>query len=497
MRRNTCSSAAVIAFVSLLVWVPSASAGGIWEGYIDGIEFGNDYNHSILSDDWLVSSHWEYDLGAPKNGYWYINEPRDYEAATTYQGQSDIVSHTGPESCRAQAEQHYKGEGSGTMSFSSVLDGENRPDATYEVIFSDGYGLMEKYEDCEHTTESSSSLADTLGFPGLNGVGWWPKGTEDLNSAKELKGVSNTCATPDLPGICSQTIFEFHLNCVEDPEDLNANCVRDSAESGADPCESGQHGYASHKWSARVQLPAIPDAHLFHFSVSLPYCYNGSRARVRGPGAVGTVDYGFGTGLLEALGFETVYDYAKEHVYASDFGTAELTGSFAITFEWLTLIDRLGVKKLVKQRIQNYLEHEIRRSILKFGYGKRYRRKVARWLAVSEKKILDEAKRRLGGVKPGFLRDWLEVKVLKKLEGYIDDWRGLVDPILSSRRAAHHAGRGLAGRAVKLFFKVLDPKSTFPVWNPLVKVSVSPDGQLSATEEDDYKHPALTVSEDE
>jgi hypothetical protein len=234
MRRIHTAAALTAASVSvsLLVCPSLAGAGGIWEGSISGVESGSAHVDigGTPGDDRSASADWDYQLGEPLNGYWYLNAPKDYEAATTYTGHTDLTVDSGPSACRAHNEQHYSGAGQGRMQFSSVLDAEARPGATYEITFTDSYGLSEHYTDCEHDTEGSGPTSmDVLGFPGLNGVGWWPKGTEDLDTARDLEGSSHVCYS-SLPTICSSTTFTLHLKCVAEPEDANADCVRDSSQ---------------------------------------------------------------------------------------------------------------------------------------------------------------------------------------------------------------------------------------------------------------------------
>lgn len=253
------------------------------------------------------------------------------------------------------------------------------------------------------------------------------------------------------------------------------------------------HGFASRKWSARVPLPALPDAHLFDFQVSLPYCYDGKKvARFNGPSAFGSVDYGFDTGLLEALGFETIYDPSKESVYASDFGTAELTGQFAITFAWSTLIDKVGVKKLLKDQAEKLLERELLKLIPKYGLGKSLRRQMAEKMSSIERQVLDRMKDKLEKIKPGFLRNLIEPRVLDKMEGFMDEWRGKAAPLFNSRGSASK----LAEKAIGKLFSLIDPRSTFPVWTPVVKAAVTPGGEVSAADDDDFKNPALKIAGD-
>lgn len=491
---RAAAATALLCLFALAV-APSAQAGGVWNGWILGNEFGSYQVGPDPGEDWSASAAWSYQLGAPTGGYWYLDEPREYTAETTLSGHSDITVESGAPGCRGVSEQHYTGSGKGTMGLDFHLDGEEKPGATYEVVFSSNEHLEQHYADCTGTNESSESLEGVLGFPGVNGVGWWPKGFEDLGSAKTLKGVTNVCHTPLLT-ICSQTQFEFELECVAEPEDSNANCVRDSAESGPDPCVDGQHGYATHNWSARVPLAGLPDAHFFDFRVNVPYCYNGQRARVNGPAAFGSVDYGLDTGLLEALGFETVYDPSKESVYASDFGTAELTGSFAITVSWATLIDRVGIKKLIKEKVEREIEDDLTRAISRVDVG-RLRSGVLRKLSSAERKILDLTRRKFDRVKPAAVRNLLEGKVLPKLESVLSKWRRKAADELTAKRMGKRSASVISKQLVNRFFRLLDPRTTFAVWTPIVKVSVSPKGDASFDEEDDFKNPLLRIAQTE
>ncbi|MGH2975438.1 MAG: hypothetical protein ACRDLL_11310 [Solirubrobacterales bacterium] len=291
------------------------------------------------------------------------------------------------------------------------------------------------------------------------------------------------------PKECEEAGLGPHCEYVE--EDNGEEPKEEAPEEK--PCEKSHHGFVHHKWSARAALVGLPDPHLFDFNVSIPYCYNGKTAKVNGPSAVGTVNYGFATGVLEVLGFETIYDPAKEVVYASDFGTAEMTGEFGMTFAWMTLLDKVGIKKFLKDKAEAYLAKELEQSIPKYGYGNGLRRHMALEMSKLKGQIMDTLEKRLDKIKPSPLRKWLEPKVLSKMEGFLDKWRKQGTALFSSRNLK----KSVASKVVGTLFKIIDPRSTFPMWRPVVSASVTTSGAASVQGSDDYKNPWLVTTQTE
>jgi hypothetical protein len=231
--RGRLALAVVAALTLSLIAAASALAGGVWDGTVRGTYKGsghNDTGHTSYSAD--VS--WTFTLGEPTTNYWYVGERWEYEAHA-----------------RVSASHYYREVDDGTTCTEETRASATDLPAKVQILlggpfFQGADRAYTIYPSAPMITYSvtRSGCADNTGgsFEGSTRTfGANPEGSEDLNTARQLTASSQQCDGGFSPpnSLCEDVLAQLKLRCVAEPEDQNANCIRDSNER--DPTCTGRY----------------------------------------------------------------------------------------------------------------------------------------------------------------------------------------------------------------------------------------------------------------
>ena len=267
-------------------------------------------------------------------------------------------------------------------------------------------------------------------------------------------------------------------------------------------------GLLTPEYDARIELAFAPDEHLFRFSPTVAYCWDGSVSEIRSAFVLGDLD----TGVFDALeiagqllGFTLEYNLGAEQVTIHvPNNSADIHGEFGIAFNITKLFDKLGLKSKVEGYVSKQLGKSLAKLIENKGYNTEFKNKIADFAAFTSEKIRREVVKVLdsfGNKVPGILKPLakdLKTFVLKKVDAKLDSWRTQVNATLSAGAFAGWTADQIGEALVSSVIDELEEAVTlhFPLWDIDYQVAISPSGQITQTlDPSDYKWALLTIAE--
>jgi hypothetical protein len=357
----------------------------------------------------------------------------------------------------------------------TAADGDTTPCATHPA-FDTGYGAFSL------PIGGSPWGTDTSGYAHITGGG----ASGIITTSWDLS------RTADLDG--------DHISDSTDP------CPLDPQNACGDACSSvGAQRLLFHPfYVAKVDVFRAPDVDLFHYQPSATACWNGTKADWQDQGAsvYGDTDGGLDEILLNQLGFDLVHDPTKDFAdTAGDSPTAEFSAEFYLAFHPLTLIDKLGVKKRIEDKVTPAIAGRLLTVISKYGVGNvKFSSAVQAEASRLTQELRDAAlqvpsKLKSVGV-PDSLADSLGDWVKGKVKDFNQDFTNNVNAMVSDPAFLALNSQQMAEALVAKFFQLLDPAWKLLAWRPDYKFTVSPSGNISFdTGPDHYINPLLIVEQ--
>ena len=246
-----------------------------------------------------------------------------------------------------------------------------------------------------------------------------------------------------------------------------------------------------------VYSASINGSHLFDFSPNIWYCWNGVNAAITQASTYGDVDSGVLLGILDALGFDAIYNGADEYV---DFqgNRATFVGDFEITYDLVSFFDKVGIKGKLEDYAQKKVAGKLGKIIAKYGYTDAFEAELQKSLLSTT----DEASAIIRGSLKDVVRglpDWLasdiEALVMKEVDAVFESWNTKVEAAVSSGEFVGWTAEQITAWFLGTLFEQLTELTTlhYSVWSPAITVTVGPDGQLSATTEGSWANPFLSI----
>ncbi len=242
---------------------------------------------------------------------------------------------------------------------------------------------------------------------------------------------------------------------------------------------------------------SINGSHLFDFFPTISYCWDGVNAAVTKSWTYGFVDSGVLLGTLDALGFVATYNPIEERAQFEG-NVATFIGSFEIAYNLTGLVDKLGLKEKLEKFAAQKLGRKLARTIAKDGYSGEFQARLQEFIvfttAEANSEIEGALKQVLRGLPDSLARE-IETLVLKEVEPILAGWRDKVQASLSSGEFVGWTAEEVSGHVMTTLFEQLAELTTvhFQVWGPIIKITVRPDGELSATVDESFVNPFLSV----
>jgi hypothetical protein len=341
---------------------------------------------------------------------------------------------------------------------------------------------------------------------------------------------------------CSDGVDNDGDGYIDFPDDPGCSGVHDSSELGTNQCDNGKDDDGDGKvdWPADTDCPSIrgttehatcrsanrgsekdifdarvasfgPDAHLFKFQTFATFCYTGLDSptlltQVLSVGApFGSIDYGVDTYALELLGFGLDYDPTGEEAIKSGNTATFSGGEFVMTFDWLSLVGRFGLDGLVKDVVKGGLESAVKKIV----HHRHFRRSKLEQVLISAAQRVtnkalnkyDDLVRRALGRLPGFLQPLIQDETDRlrgKIKGRLKDFEGDIKTFSTRPDLARSSATAIINRwidhAIDALGRANPLPDRFPMWDPVIKFTVLPDGTTSVYD-DGWHNPFLTISE--
>ena len=282
------------------------------------------------------------------------------------------------------------------------------------------------------------------------------------------------------------------------------------------------------KWSAKTPIRLLPDRHWGDFKVTVDWCYDsadptyGKITSIRSRGAVDNGPFGSFGFVADQFGFETRWEDAVCEPRCGDISDEEValasvTRKMAFCFDFSELIDKLGIKGWLKDKVKPGLKGKLQDFIERNGglSGTAFESDLLAWIddyivkARNKIDLIDEKLR--DKHVPNFLAEWLENQIEDPFGYIMQRWK---DDVAAALYAGEYEGVGADAAAdlilgplfdrVFSILRVCDSGAFLPgldeeypgllvLWQPMVTALVLDDGRLDIERVDLYKHPALRI----
>ena len=277
------------------------------------------------------------------------------------------------------------------------------------------------------------------------------------------------------------------------PTDFTDACGDPDPDPDPDPEErcgpdnGGDFGNYRERYEGR-----IPGVHLFDFEPSFQYCRNGDTAEVTSGDAFGNVRPGKTTFALEQLGFGFEFDVDEEKIDIRDVGPVNaeinIVGEFDMTFNWLALIDKLGLKDKATNVILKRVARDIDEIIAKHGWETGYsaiqkkalKRITDAFLSLQNDGV-DKLYDRLRKYHvPDSIAKNIRQRIKDLLREKFDGGIAFLTSAMNRGDFNHQAGGVIAQAVLDALIEKLDEVTTssFPVWQPDLIYQIDPSGGI-------------------
>lgn len=278
----------------------------------------------------------------------------------------------------------------------------------------------------------------------------------------------------------------------------------------------------SRKWNARTPIGLLPDRDWGDYKVTVEWCYdsNSGYGRLLSIRSRGVADGGplaaFSI-VADLFGFETRWENQEcepncGDVDSQDTRLASVSRKMAFCFDWTELVDKLGIKGWIKDKLRPGLKKRFQAYIETNGGLAYASDDVLMWVdhfAYKLRNKIDNIDVKLMKNRvPERIAEWIEDQVEGPFDKLLEKWKFDISEALYMGRYDELTAELASDLTVDIFVEVLglfricdaggfifgdDYPGFMTLWRPAVTVNLLSDGRIDFTKDDVYKSPFLRI----